>query len=57
MKSKLERFALGLILAPLAPLAGLMGLWFLSYYFLPEKWIPVGMLQASFLASWLTFSC
>jgi hypothetical protein len=49
MKSKLERFALGLILAPLAPLAGLMGLWFLSYYILPEKWIPVGMLSGLLL--------
>ncbi len=41
MKTKLERFALGLILAPLAPLAGLMGFWWSAYAFLPETWIPV----------------
>lgn len=44
MKTKLERFALGLLLAPPAPLAGLMGFWFISYAFLPEKWIPSGTL-------------
>ena len=40
MKTKLGRFALALILAPLAPLAGLMGFWWASYAFLPETWIP-----------------
>lgn len=44
MKTKLERFTLGLLLAPLAPLAGLMGFWWLSYTLLPEKWIPIGAL-------------
>ena len=44
MKTKLERFALGLLLAPLAPLAGLMGFWWLSYAILPEKWISIGAL-------------
>jgi len=39
MKTKLEGFALGLILAPLAPLAGLMGFWWTAYAFLPETWI------------------
>jgi hypothetical protein len=41
MKIKIERFILGLILAPLAPIAGLIGFWFLAYDFLPEKWIPI----------------
>jgi hypothetical protein len=44
MKTKLERFALGLLLAPLAPLAGLMGFWWFSYAILPEKWISIGAL-------------
>jgi hypothetical protein len=44
MKTKIERFALGFILAPLAPLALFMGFWWLSYALLPEKWIPYGML-------------
>jgi hypothetical protein len=44
MKTKFERFALGLLLAPPAPLAGLMGFWFLSYSFFPEKWIPLATL-------------
>ncbi len=39
MKTKLERFALALILAPLVPLAGLLGFWWVSYALLPEKWI------------------
>ncbi len=41
MKTKLERFALGLILAPLAPLAGLMVFWWSAYAILPEAWIPL----------------
>jgi hypothetical protein len=40
MKIKLERFALGLILAPLAPIAGLLLFWWGAYEFLPERWIP-----------------
>jgi hypothetical protein len=44
MKTKIERFALGVILAPLAPLALSMVFWWLSYALLPEKWIPYGML-------------
>ncbi len=40
MKTKIEHFALGLILAPLAPLALFMGFWWFSYVLLPEKWIP-----------------
>ncbi|MBE3118967.1 MAG: hypothetical protein IMZ50_09465 [Candidatus Atribacteria bacterium] len=39
MKIKIERFALGLILATLAPIAGLLGFWWTSYAFLPERWI------------------
>lgn len=41
-KTRLERFALGLLLAPVAPLAGLIGCWWLSYAILPENWIPYG---------------
>jgi hypothetical protein len=44
MKTKIERFALGLILAPLAPIAGFLGFWWLSFNLLPEKWIPLGTL-------------
>ena len=44
MKSRIEKIALGSILAPLAPLALFMGFWWLSYSFLPEKWIPFGTL-------------
>jgi hypothetical protein len=40
MKTKIERFALGLILAPLAPIAGLLIFWWVSYALLPESWIP-----------------
>jgi hypothetical protein len=40
MKTKIEQFALGLILAPLAPLAGLLGFWWSSYAFLPGEWVP-----------------
>ncbi len=40
MKTKIEHFALGLILAPLAPLAGLLGFWWSSFAFLPGEWIP-----------------
>ncbi len=40
MKMNLERFALGLILAPLAPLAGLLSCWWAAYAWLPESWIP-----------------
>ena len=41
MKTKLERFTSGLMLAPLAPLAGLLVFWWGAYAFLPEAWIPV----------------
>ncbi len=41
MKSKIERFAFGLILAPLAPLSGLLGSWWVSFALLPERWIPI----------------
>jgi hypothetical protein len=44
MKTKLERFIRGLILAPLAPLALLLGGWWLAYYILPEQWIFIGAL-------------
>jgi len=49
MKTKLERFALGLILAPLAPLAFFMAAWWLSYTLLPEKWIPFGTIAGLLL--------
>jgi hypothetical protein len=41
MKSKLEKTALAIILAPLAPIAGFLGFWWISYLILPEKWIPL----------------
>jgi hypothetical protein len=41
MKTKIERFIFGCILAPLAPIAGFLGLWCISYALLPEKWIPI----------------
>ena len=44
MKTKLERFAFGLILAPLVPLALFMGGWWGAYELLPENWIPFGAL-------------
>jgi hypothetical protein len=44
MKTKIEQLALGSILAPITPLALFMGFWWLSYSFLPEKWIPYGTL-------------
>ena len=49
MNTKLERFGLGIILAPLAPLALFMGAWWGSYEFLPEKWIPLGALSGLLL--------
>jgi hypothetical protein len=42
MMTKLERIALGLILAPVTPLVGLLGGWWGAYALLPEKWIPLG---------------
>jgi hypothetical protein len=41
MKIKIERFTLGLILAPLAPIVGLLGFWWTSYALLPERWIAI----------------
>ncbi len=49
MKTKLERLALGLILAPLAPLALFMGAWWGAYELLPETWIPFGALSGLLL--------
>jgi hypothetical protein len=44
MKTKLERYIRGLILAPLAPLALFLGGWWLAYFILPEKLIFAGAL-------------
>jgi hypothetical protein len=41
MKTIIERFILGLILAPLTPIAGLLGFWWGSYALLPEEWISI----------------
>ena len=49
MNTKLERFGLGIILAPLAPLAFFMGAWWGAYEFLPEKWVPLGALSGLLL--------
>ena len=40
MKSRLEKIAFAVVIAPLAPIAGLLGFWWTSYVFSPEKWIP-----------------
>jgi hypothetical protein len=40
MKSKLEKIAFAIVIAPLAPIAGLLGFWWTSYLFSPEEWIP-----------------
>ena len=40
MKTQIEQFALGLILAPLAPIAGLLSFWWVSFALAPEGWIP-----------------
>jgi hypothetical protein len=40
MKTKLERLARALILAPLVPLVGFLAGWWSAYALLPEKWIP-----------------
>ncbi len=39
MRTKLERFAIGLMLAPVATLAGLLICWWAAYTLLPEKLI------------------
>jgi hypothetical protein len=49
MKTKLERFALVVIIAPLVPLASLLVCWWSAYALLPEKWIFFAMI-AGFLA-------
>jgi hypothetical protein len=41
MKTNIERFTLGIILAPIAPIAGLLGFWWASFALLPEKWISI----------------
>jgi hypothetical protein len=45
MKTKIERFILGLIFAPLAPIAGLLGFWWAAYALLPEEWIMLGAIS------------
>jgi len=44
MKTRLARFAFGLILAPLMPIACLLLFWWAAFTVLPEKWIPAGAL-------------
>ncbi len=58
MKTKLERFVLGLILAPILPLAGFLGFWWGTYALLPESWISAAMLVGllvGILADFLVF--
>ena len=55
MKTKLERYILGLILAPLMPLAFLLGGWWLAYVLLPEAWIFLGALFGLLLGLLLDF--
>ena len=45
MKTKLERFALAVLIAPLAPIALLLAGWWLAFDRLPEAWIPWGALS------------
>jgi len=45
MKTKLEHFALGLILAPFTPLALFLAAWWGAYALLPENWIPFSALS------------
>jgi len=40
MKSKLEKIAFAVVIAPLAPIAGLLGFWWTCYVFSREEWIP-----------------
>lgn len=49
MKTKLEHFTIGLILAPILPLAGFMLFWCLSYLLLLEKWMGIGALAGLLL--------
>jgi hypothetical protein len=44
MKTKIQNFIHGLILAPLAPLSLFLGGWWLACFVLPEKWIFAGAL-------------
>jgi hypothetical protein len=44
MKTKLERFGLGLILAPVVPLFGFLSCWWSAYTLLPESWIPFAVI-------------
>jgi hypothetical protein len=45
MHAKLEYLGIGLILGPVAPLVGLLGMWWVAYLLLPEKWIFLGALS------------
>jgi len=49
MKTKIERLFFTFLLAPPMPLTLFMGFWWLSYTFLPEKWIPYGVLPGLLL--------
>ena len=42
MHARLERLGIGLILGPVAPIVGFLGMWWVAYSFLPEKWISLG---------------
>jgi hypothetical protein len=55
MKTKIEQFVLGLILAPLVPIAGLLGFWWTSYALLPEGWIPYCALSGLALGTLVDF--
>src|SRR5512137_3025343 len=53
MRTKLERFGIGVLLAPVAPLAGFMICWWAGYTFLPEKWIPYTAITGLIAGIWV----
>ena len=45
MHAKLEHLGIGLVLGPVAPLIGFLGMWWVTYSLLPEKWVPLGAIS------------
>src|SRR5512137_2293259 len=53
MRTKLERFGIGVLLAPVAPLAGFLIFWWAGYTFLPEKWIAYTAITGLIAGIWV----